>query len=89
MWINYPNMPTGQKASKEVFKQLVAFAKRHSILLCNDNPYSFILNDQYLSLLSIEGAKEVALELNSISKSHNIHIEPSCLLNTCCFSANG
>ncbi|MDD2583897.1 MAG: aminotransferase class I/II-fold pyridoxal phosphate-dependent enzyme [Bacteroidales bacterium] len=72
MWINYPNMPTGQKASKEVFKQLVAFAKRHNILLCNDNPYSFILNNQHISLLSIEGAKEVALELNSISKSHNM-----------------
>ena len=72
MWINYPNMPTGQKASQEVFKQLVAFAKRHNILLCNDNPYSFILNDQHLSLLSVEGAKEVALELNSISKSHNM-----------------
>lgn len=72
MWINYPNMPTGQKASKEAFKQLVAFAKRHSILLCNDNPYSFILHDQHLSLLSIEGAKEIALELNSVSKSHNM-----------------
>lgn len=72
MWINYPNMPTGQKASKEVFRELVKFAKKHSILLCNDNPYSFILNDQHLSLLSIEGAKEVALELNSISKSHNM-----------------
>jgi len=72
MWINYPNMPTGQKANKEVFKKLVAFAKRHSILLCNDNPYSFILNSQHLSLLSVEGAKEVALELNSISKSHNM-----------------
>ncbi len=55
-----------------MFKQLVAFAKRHNILLCNDNPYSFILNDQHLSLLSVEGAKEVALELNSISKSHNM-----------------
>lgn len=72
MWINYPHMPTGQKATKKLFEELVSFARKHSILLCNDNPYSFILNNEHLSLLSIEGAKEVALELNSLSKSHNM-----------------
>lgn len=72
MWINYPHMPTGTKATVKLFQELVAFARRHSILLCNDNPYSFILNKDHLSLLSIEGAKEVALELNSLSKSHNM-----------------
>lgn len=72
MWINYPHMPTGQKATVKLFEELVAFARRHSILLCNDNPYSFILNKDHLSLLSIDGAKEVALELNSLSKSHNM-----------------
>lgn len=72
MWINYPHMPTGTKATEELFSRLVAFASRHSILLCNDNPYSFILNDSRLSLLSVAGAAEVALELNSLSKSHNM-----------------
>ena len=72
MWINYPHMPTGQKATKKLFEELVRFARKHSILLCNDNPYSFILNNEHLSLLSIEGSKEVALELNSLSKSHNM-----------------
>ncbi len=72
MWVNYPHMPTGAKADKGFFKELIAFAKAHKILICNDNPYSFILNDQYLSLLSVDGAKEVALELNSLSKSHNM-----------------
>ncbi len=72
MWINYPHMPTGTKATVKLFQELVAFARKHSILLCNDNPYSFILNKDHLSLLSIEGAKEVALELNSLSKSHNM-----------------
>ncbi len=72
MWINYPHMPTGQKASKRVFEQLVRFAHNHSILLCNDNPYSFILNDDYISLLSVDGAKDISLELNSVSKSHNM-----------------
>jgi len=72
MWINYPNMPTGAKATKEFFIQLVAFAHKHNILLCNDNPYSFILNKEHLSLLSIEGAKNIAIELNSLSKSHNM-----------------
>lgn len=72
MWVNYPHMPTGATATEELFRDLVVFARRHSILLCNDNPYSFILNDDRLSLLSIPGAMEVALELNSLSKSHNM-----------------
>ncbi len=78
MWINYPQMPTGAKANPELFKKLIAFAKQNQILLCHDNPYSFILptdNEiapQPLSILSIEGADGVALELNSLSKSHNM-----------------
>jgi LL-diaminopimelate aminotransferase len=72
MFVNYPQMPTGQLPSKEMFEQLVAFAKKHNILLVHDNPYSFILNDQPASLLAVEGAKEVAIELNSLSKSHNM-----------------
>ncbi len=72
MWINYPHMPTGAKAPKEFFEKLIAFAKKHQILLINDNPYSFILNEEPLSILSIDGAKEVALELNSLSKSFNM-----------------
>jgi len=72
MWINYPHMPTGATASREVLKQLVDFAKRHQILIVNDNPYSFILNNNPTSILSIEGANEVAIELNSLSKTFNI-----------------
>jgi len=72
MWVNYPHMPTGTKASPALFKKLVEFSKKHSILLCNDNPYSFILNKEYHSILEIEGAKETVLELNSLSKSHNM-----------------
>lgn len=72
MWLNYPHMPTGAKASKSFFEELVAFANEHNILLCHDNPYSFILNDEPLSLLSVNGAKEVAIELNSLSKSSNM-----------------
>jgi LL-diaminopimelate aminotransferase len=72
MWINYPNMPTGANGSMDLFERLVAFCCRHGILLVNDNPYSFILNDQYLSLLAVDGAKDIALELNSLSKSHNM-----------------
>jgi LL-diaminopimelate aminotransferase len=72
MWVNYPHMPTGVSGSKKLFENLVTFAHKHSILLCNDNPYSFILNNNHLSLLSVDGAKEVALELNSMSKSHNM-----------------
>ncbi len=72
MWINYPQMPTGQLPTKELFEQLVAFGRKHNILICHDNPYSFILNEQPMSLLSVEGAKDVALELNSLSKSQNM-----------------
>lgn len=72
MWVNYPHMPTGAKANKAFFEKLRDFALTHSILLVNDNPYSFILNDEPISMLSIPGMKEVALELNSLSKSHNM-----------------
>ena len=72
LFVNYPHMPTGQRGSKETFWQLIAFARNHDILICHDNPYSFILNDEPLSLLSFEGAKDVVLELNSLSKSHNM-----------------
>ncbi len=72
MFVNYPHMPTGQLPEVEVLTQLVAFAKENNILLVHDNPYSFILNDDPKSLLSIEGAKEVVLELNSLSKSQNM-----------------
>jgi aspartate/methionine/tyrosine aminotransferase len=72
MWVNYPHMPTGQKASAEIFERLVDFGRRHDILICHDNPYSFILNEKPQSLLAVEGAKDVVLELNSLSKSHNM-----------------
>jgi LL-diaminopimelate aminotransferase len=72
MWVNYPNMPTGTKGSMALFEKLVAFSQKHNILLCNDNPYSFILNKEYISLLAVDGAKETALELNSLSKSQNM-----------------
>jgi LL-diaminopimelate aminotransferase len=72
MWINYPHMPTGTPGSQQLFERLVAFAAKHNILLCNDNPYSFILNNEYRSLLSVDGAMECALELNSLSKSQNM-----------------
>ena len=72
MWVNYPNMPTGANASVALFEKLVAFGKKHSIVICNDNPYSFILNDEKLSILAVEGAKEICIELNSMSKSHNM-----------------
>lgn len=72
MWVNYPHMPTGQLASVEMYQQLIAFAKKHNILVCHDNPYSFILNDNPMSLLSLDGAKDVVLELNSLSKSQNM-----------------
>lgn len=72
MWVNYPNMPTGAPATMELFDKLVAFGKKHSIVICNDNPYSFILNENRLSLLAAEGAKEICIELNSMSKSHNM-----------------
>jgi aspartate/methionine/tyrosine aminotransferase len=72
MWVNYPNMPTGAPASKELFQKLVIFGKKHKIVICNDNPYSFILNDNPLSILEIEGAKNICIELNSLSKSQNM-----------------
>ncbi len=72
MWINYPNMPTGSSAGEGLFRKIVDFASRHNILVCNDNPYSFILNNNYNSILSVEGAKDYCLELNSLSKSHNM-----------------
>lgn len=72
MFVNYPHMPTGQPATREMFEQLVAFAKANNILIVHDNPYSFILNNEPMSLLSVEGAKDVVIELNSLSKSHNM-----------------
>jgi aspartate/methionine/tyrosine aminotransferase len=72
MWVNYPNMPTGAPATLELFRKLVAFGKKHGIVICNDNPYSFILNDYPLSILEIEGAKDVCIEMNSLSKSQNM-----------------
>jgi aspartate/methionine/tyrosine aminotransferase len=72
MFVNYPQMPTGQLPSKELFERLVEFGKKHDILIVHDNPYSFILNENPMSLLSIEGAKECVVELNSLSKSHNM-----------------
>ena len=72
MWINYPNMPTGALADKSFFEELISFAREHSILICHDNPYTFILNDNPLSILEIEGAKELAIELTSLSKTYNM-----------------
>ncbi len=72
MWVNYPHMPTGAVAAETTYKKLVAFAKKHAILIVNDNPYSFILNKTPKSILQISGAKEVALELNSLSKTFNM-----------------
>ena len=72
MWTNYPNMPTGAPATAELYRKLVDFGKRHGIMICNDNPYSFILNDNPLSILAQPGAKECCLELNSLSKAHNM-----------------
>lgn len=72
MWVNFPHMPTGRVASKEELTELVQLARDNNFLIVNDNPYSLILNDAPLSILSIEGAEEVALELNSLSKSHNM-----------------
>jgi LL-diaminopimelate aminotransferase len=72
MFVNYPHMPTGAQATHKAFEDIVAFAKKHNILIINDNPYSFILNNTPLSILSVEGAKDVALELNSLSKSSNM-----------------
>lgn len=72
MWVNYPHMPTGYKPTKQLFKELIAFAKTHDIIIVNDNPYSFILNENPMSILSVDGAKEIALELNSLSKTFNM-----------------
>ena len=72
MWVNYPHMPTGQLPSVLFFETLIAFATKHQILICHDNPYSFILNETPQSLLSIKGAKDVVVELNSLSKSSNM-----------------
>ena len=72
MWTNYPNMPTGANATPELYERLVDFARRKGIVIVNDNPYSFILNDNPLSILSVEGAKDCCIEFNSMSKSHNM-----------------
>ena len=72
MWVNYPHMPTGAKADHAFFDELRKFALKHSILIVNDNPYSFILNDKPISMLSVPGMMEVGIELNSLSKSHNM-----------------
>ena len=73
MWTNYPNMPTGGRATRELYQNLVAFAKRHDIVIVNDNPYSFILNkEEHLSILQVPGAKDCCIEFNSMSKSHNM-----------------
>ena len=72
MWVNYPNMPTGANATPGLYEKLVAFGRDNGIVVCNDNPYSFILNDNPLSILSVQGAKDICIELNSMSKSHNM-----------------
>ncbi len=72
MWTNYPNMPTGARASQELYEKLVEFGMKHHILICNDNPYSFILNEERLSILSVPDAKKCCVELNSLSKAHNM-----------------
>jgi aspartate/methionine/tyrosine aminotransferase len=72
MWVNYPNMPTGADAGVALYEKLVDFGRTHGIVVCNDNPYSFILNEHPLSILSVRGAKEICIELNSMSKSHNM-----------------
>jgi LL-diaminopimelate aminotransferase len=72
MWVNYPHMPTGKLPAMGLFDKLVAFGKKHDILICHDNPYSFILNDKPMSLLSVAGARDIVIELNSLSKSQNM-----------------
>ena len=72
MWTNYPNMPTGGNARMDTYERLVAFAKKHAIVIVNDNPYSFILNREHRSILQVEGAKDCSIEFNSMSKSHNM-----------------
>ena len=84
MWTNYPNMPTGGAARMETYERLVAFAKKHAIVVVNDNPYSFILNEKPLSLLQVPGAKDCCIEFNSMSKSHNM---PGWRVGMCCTNA--
>ena len=72
MWVNYPHMPTGTPATKELYQKLVDFGRKHHIVICNDNPYSFILNDNPMSILEIDGAKDICIEMNSLSKSQNM-----------------
>ncbi len=72
MFVNYPHMPTGQLPTLDLFVELVTFAKKHNILICHDNPYSFILTEKPMSMLAVDGAKDVVIELNSLSKSHNM-----------------
>ena len=72
MWVNYPHMPTGRQATHETFERLIDFGRRHGIVIAHDNPYSFILNREPQSILQIDGAMDVAIELNSLSKSHNM-----------------
>ena len=72
MWTNYPNMPTGGRAQRQTYERLVDFARRHDIVVVNDNPYSFILSEEHLSILQVPGAKDCCIELNSMSKSHNM-----------------
>lgn len=72
MWVNYPHMPTGTPASRQLLEQIVDFGRRHNIVIAHDNPYSFILNERPMSMLSIPGAEEIAIEMNSLSKSHNM-----------------
>lgn len=72
MWVNYPHMPTGTQATQELFEKLIAFGRKHNIVIAHDNPYSFILNDNPLSILNTPGAKDIAIEMNSLSKSHNM-----------------
>ncbi len=72
LWTNYPNMPTGGRAQRETYERLVRFAKDHDIVVVNDNPYSFILSEEHLSILQVSGAKDCCIEFNSMSKSHNM-----------------
>ena len=72
MWVSYPHMPTGANSTLELFQKLIAFGKKHNILIVNDNPYSFVLNGKPLSILQIDGAKDIAIELNSLSKTYNM-----------------
>jgi aspartate/methionine/tyrosine aminotransferase len=72
MWVNYPNMPTGAPATQALYQKLVDFGRKHGIIICNDNPYSFILNENPISILEINGAKDICIEMNSLSKSQNM-----------------